>query len=150
MVSIHTSARGSHRAWLRGGACRIWRPHCMQSLDLWAGLVAGHDWVRFLLSQARIHRRPGCCPGLQATTLMNVNSRKFYCIRASSYTRGSLRKKTNTRRKQRKIYRRETHMSCAIRSSDRFVALLTNIRTACHEQTFWPLRTSPSVQCADI
>lgn len=82
VMSMHASARGSYRALLRGEACRISRPRCKQFLGPLAGLAAFHHVVHFLVSQAKIHRRPGCCPDSQATTLMDFNSCKF-CERAS-------------------------------------------------------------------
>jgi hypothetical protein len=81
---LHTSSGGrSHRALWRGEACRISRPRYMQFLDLWVGLVPGHDWIRFLVSRAEIDRGPGWCPGLQATALMDFNDCKVCRIRAS-------------------------------------------------------------------
>jgi len=57
----------------------------MRFLGLWVGLVAGHDWIRFLVSRAKIARGPGWCAGLQATTLMDLNDCKMCRIRASLY-----------------------------------------------------------------
>lgn len=54
----------------------------MRSLVPWVGLAAAHHVVRFLVSQAEIHRRPGCCQGLQATTLMKLNDCKVCWMRA--------------------------------------------------------------------
>jgi hypothetical protein len=146
---LHTSSGGSHRALWRGEACRILRPRYKRFLDLWVGLVAGHDWIRFLVSRAKVDRGPGWCSGLQATALMDLNDCKVCRIRASLFCCQRMlvseeRKDKNERRRALIDMRR----ICPLRYGPvtSFVALLTNIPTAYHEQTFGTLRTSPSVQ----
>ena len=136
-MSVHASSRGSHRALLREAACRISRPHYKRSLVPWVCLAAVHHVVRFLVSQAKIHRRPGCCQGLQATALMNLNDCKVCWIRASSCVAASLcgsrRDKSKQGRSRTLIGRRRI---CPLRYGrvTSSVALLTNIATAYHDQ----------------
>jgi len=110
----------------------------MRSLVPWVSLEAAHHVVRFLVSQAEIRRRPGCCQGLQATTLIELNDCKVCWTRASLYVAASLcgnrGDKSKKGRSRTLIGRRRI---CPLRYGrvTSSVALLTNIPTAYHEQT---------------
>lgn len=137
-MPISAGSHGSHRALSPEEACRILRPRCMRSLVPWVGLAAAHYVVRFLVSQAKIHRRPGCCRGLQVTTLMGLNNCQVCWKRASLYVAASLcgnrGDKCKEGRSRTLIGRRRI---CPLRYGrvTSSVALLTNVSTAYHEQT---------------